>query len=1672
MASTTLTSAFRDTLRAALSVILEVWSYKAKDWVMSVHAADINNDGDLEVLGCSRDGRLRALSKTGILLWERVIGNNKAWASAIVGIPGELGSRERVIAGTRDGKVYAYAHNGRTVGRDGTLYKYNSEGYALDSQTEAALCLLDTGAVIRTFALGPDIASSVIVGSQDSYAYALNYKTGELLWPPFHADGWVRAVSCGDIDGDSRAEVIVGSNEKTLYILSAEGICLTQEDMRYPVHAVYAVDVDHDGAVEILVATDGKDLAAFTPQWRDGTLKLDKKWQHRFDNRLHSIYVADIDHDGHNEIILGSEDQHFYILDDHGKTLWRHYLGYRVFSVYAADIDNDGKVEIIIGAEDGCIHVYRAVLDRELKNRVRHFYASVIGVPSSSALTSLPADESRLLRDLLEEERKQREAYRHVNIEAAEKLYDKGEYMQSLAVLAKLEQRRVQVLWRKERRDNQGMIRSLCFGHMSNGKRNIVVGTNEGDIRIYNTGGRRIRTISIGERVLDVQTGYIERGREDIVVLCASNHTVYLVSNKKTREYPLLPLEYETTCMYISSVGKQGLSEVLLGSEKGINHYGDGLHAPANPIDLPEGIRQVHAHTRTGDERPEIIAGSTNRTVYAYTRKREYLWEYEVWDRVQAIAMYDIDSNGEVEVIVGSEDRNVHVFNRWGQLLWRYLLPHSVLAVQALDVDQDGKAEILAGCADGYLYVLSREGDLLWKYQANDRIRSFKAEDIDGDGNIEIVIGAEDELEVLQVVNRGQVCDLRDQCFSALQGERSPAEAYLTLLDSPDPALRAFALASLAEQPALPADVFDIFEKRAGDSYVEVRIALVRAVVSCYTLDPERASTLLDKLSVDTDQEVKLAVVECMPILARKDWERGFAYLERLFAGGDRLIRRTVVRQLQLLIDIPHDHDGNRNMFMRLLKAAQEQESEWIRQEAARALAHFLDSHYERLIIYIHLFIVNQLKPEIAERVGRYAFQQLVQKFVFTVVPFLGEIRDDQALHCLGAVVDALKEMTMLEYGKDALKLYTELYRLFALNAIDEIALYRCPLTEKDFGPGNKLAVIALGVIARLNSVTRYLAIYMRREGIYDRLSSLLEAQRAISDVQDFVEQAYSGSLMGFPTRGLPDHVLLGLLLRRWQRMVFSLLNELRGKAELKAELRTRTVLKEEQVVILFQVRNVGSGSAENVKATLLYSDDFDVVGNITVESETLFSHDTLPVEFTIRPRADNLELKLEVFYEDVEYTEKPEDRLKHFEYIDRLELQSIASRYKFRYIPNPYSTGTPIHDNEMFYGREEDLEALQNNLARTAAQTVMLLYGQRRTGKTTLLLHLANTSVLGEHVPVLIDMQHESYNIDITKFLHNMAYYIAQAMNAKGYSMSFPEMEIFDKGAPFAFGIFLDKAEKLLRGQKLIILIDEFEVLEEQIEKGRLKPEILDYFRSIMQAHRNVNFLLAGTHRIDELATKNWSVFFNVALKHRLSRLSARGAESLISWPVEQYIEFAPFTVDKIRQLTADQPYLIHLICRALVDHCNDQRRTYATLNDISAVLHEAMLTCASHFEWLWQQFSIEVKYALAVIAELGRDEGRWLPYTEIEEAYRDHHLSFKRERLQASIKFLAEADIVDIEGNGVSERVFMNVRVRIPIGLLRMWMLKEKPLRMISGELPETITESGDDLRDSADR
>ncbi|HET9987312.1 MAG TPA: VCBS repeat-containing protein, partial [Kofleriaceae bacterium] len=102
-------------------------------------------------------------------------------------------------------------------------------------------------------------------------------------------------------------------------------------------------DLDGDGVAEIVtVDTTGK-LWAFH---HDGSVMFGPKGQWAGDWYSGAIALADLDHDGHVEIIGGNT-----VFDDHGTVKWSAPSQQASWNAStAADLDGDGYMEVVLGA--------------------------------------------------------------------------------------------------------------------------------------------------------------------------------------------------------------------------------------------------------------------------------------------------------------------------------------------------------------------------------------------------------------------------------------------------------------------------------------------------------------------------------------------------------------------------------------------------------------------------------------------------------------------------------------------------------------------------------------------------------------------------------------------------------------------------------------------------------------------------------------------------------------------------------------------------------------------------------------------------------------------------------------------------------------------------------------------------------------------------------------------------------------------------------------------------------------------------------------------------------------------------------------------------------------------------------------------------------------------------
>ena len=73
---------------------------------------------------------------------------------------------------------------------------------------------------------------------------------------------------------------------------------------------------------------------------------------------------------------------------------------------------------------------------------------------------------------------------------------------------------------------------------------------------------------------------------------------------------------------------------------------------------------------------------------------------------------------------------------------------------------------------------------------------------------------------------------------------------------------------------------------------------------------------------------------------------------------------------------------------------------------------------------------------------------------------------------------------------------------------------------------------------------------------------------------------------------------------------------------------------------------------------------------------------------------------------------------------------------------PNPFVVGNPIRSPEMFFGRTAEFRFVETRLKNRAQGMVIVLSGERRTGKSSILYQILNGRLGKGYLPVFLDMQ------------------------------------------------------------------------------------------------------------------------------------------------------------------------------------------------------------------------------------------------------------------------------------------------------------------------------------------
>ncbi|MCL4262204.1 MAG: serine/threonine protein kinase [Anaerolineae bacterium] len=403
--------------------------------------------------------------------------------------------------------------------------------------------------------------------------------------------------------------------------------------------------------------------------------------------------------------------------------------------------------------------------------------------------------------------------------------------------------------------------------------------------------------------------------------------------------------------------------------------------------------------------------------------------------------------------------------------------------------------------------------------------------------------------------------------------------------------------------------------------------------------------------------------------------------------------------------------------------------------------------------------------------------------------------------------------------------------------------------------------------------------------------------------------------------------------------------------------------------------------------------------------------------------------------------------------------------------VANPFVVGNPVAGN-LFVGRTEIFTRLQELWGNDASHNVnsVVLFGHRRMGKTSILQNL-HRYFGGETVVAGLTMQRVGRVSNTGELLSYLALALFDALEDAGFAaLTEPDPITYQPNGYPTFNRFLRDVRQIvmafhhqakpaekrglfrrLRGEptpsapptnlspgRIILTIDEFELIEEAIADGRVDTQFLDFLRGVIHSEPWLILALAGLHTLEEMTADYWNPLFASVTPVRVSFFSRSATGNLLAGPGENFpLTFTNAAADRIFELVQGQPYLTQLIAHSLVSQYNQAifergqiRSSEFTPQDVNQVIESRAFydQGSYYFNGVWGQAEKSDPTGQIPIMRTLAAKGTHLSATELLTL-----TGLDKTSLQASLRILQQHDVVKKLGDG---------RFDFAVPLMRRWI------------------------------
>ncbi|HEX8682661.1 MAG TPA: HD domain-containing protein [Ardenticatenaceae bacterium] len=305
--------------------------------------------------------------------------------------------------------------------------------------------------------------------------------------------------------------------------------------------------------------------------------------------------------------------------------------------------------------------------------------------------------------------------------------------------------------------------------------------------------------------------------------------------------------------------------------------------------------------------------------------------------------------------------------------------------------------------------------------------------------------------------------------------------------------------------------------------------------------------------------------------------------------------------------------------------------------------------------------------------------------------------------------------------------------------------------------------------------------------------------------------------------------------------------------------------------------------------------------------------------------------------------------------------------------IISPFSPGKPVFGDGRFWGRTQEMLAIETHLASDSSAS-LLLRGPRRIGKTSLLKQMQESKAIRERYRyVFLDLQSVA-RTDAPGILRQLARQLSRALDGE-QRVAVPTTAEFVAEPLDTFLNYLNALTDAHRHaqKKILLALDEFATLVDAVQAGALDSRIFHMLRSIMQHNNLLTVLLCTSDDVAEMLEQQGVLeLLNVAQEVRLGHLDNEASQQLIQEPLRGQVYFEPDAIAALLRVTDQHPYYLHILGANLVSMLNKERRRMVFADDIDTLVSRHQLMNGSEFMHLWERDEMDQRMALAALCTM----------------------------------------------------------------------------------------------------